>query len=290
MSRLKEPNALCGKKRSRRLAKIECIGWKPELGRWPKMDKGTNHANDAPGAWDEDESKVFVEFGRAMVPGREEIERTLLNLIPAEPDEPFLAVEIGTGSGWLSAAVLSEFPNARILGLDGSPEMLKRAAQLLAPYGDRAELRRFRLEEPSWADGLPQEEVRVFLSSLVFHHLDGSGKRDLFVRLFDRLEPGGALLFADVMDPRTERARRHFAAAWEEEVGLRSVEIHGDGRAHEFFVRERWNIYDHPDPMDKPSTLPEQLRWMEEAGFEGVDVFWARAGHALLGGYTPVAA
>ena len=53
-------------------------------------------------------------------------------------------------------------------------------------------------------------------------------------------------------------------------------------------VRERWNIYYHPDPVDKPSTLPEQLRWMEEAGFEGVDVFWARAGHALLGGYRSV--
>jgi tRNA (cmo5U34)-methyltransferase len=54
-------------------------------------------------------------------------------------------------------------------------------------------------------------------------------------------------------------------------------------------VRERWNIYDHPDPMDKPSTLPEQLRWLEEASFEGSDAFWARAGHALLGGYKPPA-
>ena len=57
----------------------------------------------------------------------------------------------------------------------------------------------------------------------------------------------------------------------------------------EFFVRERWNIYEYPDPADKPSTLPDQLRWLEEAGFEGVDVFWARAGHALLGGYRPSA-
>ena len=248
------------------------------------MDEGTNPINEAPGAWGEDDSTIFVEFGRAMVPGREEIERTLLNLIPAEPDEPFLGVEIGTGAGWLSAAVLREFPKARIVGLDGSPEMLGAAAELLEPYGDRAELRRFRLEESSWTDGLPQA-VRVFLSSLVLHHLDGAGKRDLFMRLFDRLEPGGALLFADVMEPRTERARRHFAAAWEKEVGRRSEEIHDDRRAHEFFVRERWNIYDYPDPMDKPSTLPEQLRWMEEVGFEGVDVFWARAGHALLGGY-----
>ena len=250
------------------------------------MDEGTNQANDALETWGEDDSKIFVEFGRAMVPGREQIEHTLLHLIPAQPHEPFLAVEIGTGSGWLSAAVLREFSKAHVLGLDGSPEMLKKAAQLLGHYGNRAELRRFRLEEPSWTDDLPA--VRVFLSSLVLHHLDASGKRDLFVRLFDRLEPGGALLFADVMAPRTERARRHFAAAWEEEIRRRSVEIHGDSRAHEFFVRERWNIYEYPDPADKPSTLPEQLGWMEEAGFEGVDVFWARAGHALLGGYRPV--
>lgn len=252
------------------------------------MGESTNRASDAPGAWGEDESKVFVEFGRAMVPGREEIEQTILDLIPAEPDEPFLGVEIGTGAGWLSAAVLRGFPKARMVGLDGSPEMLRTATELLSPYGDRTKLRRFRLEEPSWTDGLPP--TRVFLSSLVLHHLDGVGKRDLFARLFDRLEPGGALLFADVMEPRTERARKYFAGAWEDEIRRRSEEIHGDGRAHEFFVRERWNIYDHPDPSDKPSTLPEQLRWMEEVGFEGVDVFWARAGHALLGGYRPAAA
>ncbi len=251
------------------------------------MGEGTNGANDAQGAWGEDESKVFNEFGRAMVPGREEIERTVLDLIPAEPHEPFLGVEVGTGSGWLSAAVLREYSKAKVLGLDGSPEMLKKAAELLAPYGDRAELRQFRLEEHSWTEGLPQEAVRVFLSSLVLHHLDGAGKRELFAQLFHRLEPGGALLFADVMAPRTERARTHFAAAWEKEIRRRSGEIHGDERAHEFFVRERWNIYNYPDPMDKPSTLPEQLRWMEVAGFEGVDVFWARAGHALLGGYRP---
>ena len=253
------------------------------------MGEGEDRSAGGPETWGEQESRVFVEFGRAMVPGREEIERTFLDLIPAQPEEPFLAVEIGTGSGWLSAAVLREFSKARILGLDGSPAMLKSAVQLLGHYGDRAELRRFRLEEPSWTEELPQEEVRVFLSSLVFHHLDASGKQVLFRRLFDRLEPGGALLYADVMEARTERARSHFAAAWAEETRYRSVKIYGDTRAYDFFLRERWNMYEYPDPADKPSTLPEQVRWLEEAGFEGVDVFWARAGHALLGGYRPVA-
>ena len=47
-----------------------------------------------------------------------------------------------------------------------------------------------------------------------------------------------AAVLGFLMEPRTERARSHFAAAWEEEV-RRSEEIHGDARAYEFFVRER---------------------------------------------------
>ncbi len=132
------------------------VGWLP-------VDKGTDFIGDAPRAWGENESEVFVEFGRAMVPGREEIERTLLELLPAGRDEPFVGVEIGTGTGWLSAAVLREFSGARIIGLDGSPEMLRKTRELLATYGERAELRPFRLEELSWTEELPP--VRVFLSS-----------------------------------------------------------------------------------------------------------------------------
>lgn len=249
------------------------------------MDKGADSASGAAGRWEESDSESFVEFGRVMVPGREEIERTFLDLLPAASGEPFVGVDVGTDTGWLSAVVLRRFPGARMISMDGSSAMLSKAGESLAPYGGRAELRLFRLEEISWTEGLPA--VRVFLSSLVLHHLDGPRKRGLFARLFDCLEPGGALLFADLMEPSTERARRFSARTWEEEIHRRSMELYGDARALEFFKHEEWNIYEHPDPMDKPSTLPEQLRWMKEAGFEGVDVFWARAGHALLGGYKP---
>ena len=86
-----------------------------------------------------------------------------------------------------------------MVGLDGSSQMLAKAGELLAPHGERAALRTFRLEDSSWMEALPP--VRVFLSSLVLHHLDGPGKRELFERLLFGLEPGGALLFADLMQP-----------------------------------------------------------------------------------------
>ena len=48
----------------------------------------------------------------------------------------------------------------------------------------------------------------------------------------------------------------------------------------------RWNLYRYPDPdFDMPSTVPEHLAWLEEAGFERADLFWLKAGHAVYGGY-----
>jgi trans-aconitate methyltransferase len=43
-----------------------------------------------------------------------------------------VGVELGTGTGWLSAAVLREFPEARMVGLDGASQMLAKAGELLA--------------------------------------------------------------------------------------------------------------------------------------------------------------
>ncbi|MGH3087796.1 MAG: class I SAM-dependent methyltransferase [Rubrobacteraceae bacterium] len=233
--------------------------------------------------WKETDSGVFARLGEVFTPGREEIERVILDHVPAGHGEPFLAVDIGCGSGWLSEAILREYPNSRLLALDGSEEMLRRTGERLASFGPRAETRAFRLEDPAWISRI-EVPVRCFVSSLVIHHLDGAGKRELFRRLFEKLEPGGALLYADVVEEKSEQGRKYMACAWDEEVWRRSREITGDDRAYRLFVDEGWNMYEHPDPMDKPSGVAEQLRWLEEAGYTGVDVPWARAGHAVFCG------
>lgn len=236
--------------------------------------------------WLETDSEIFATLGEVFVPGREEILRTILDHVPAAAGEAFLAVDIGCGGGWLSGAVLERFPGARVLALDGSSEMLQRAGELLAPYKERVGLRAFRLEDPDWPSGIGGP-VRCFVSSLVLHHLDGKGKRGLFGKLLEKLEPGGALLYADLVEPRSEIGRRHLARAWNEETKRRSLKLTGDERAYRTFAEQQWNWYEHPDPMDQPSSISEQLRWLEEAGFEGVDVPWARAGHAVFCAYSP---
>ena len=249
------------------------------------METRTEDSGDGQPAWQESNSRTFIDLGRILTPGRDEIQQAILDLVPAEQDESFLAVEIGTGSGWLSEALLRRFPAARVLGLDGSPTMLEQTELTLQPFAGRFELRRFRLEDPSWLADL--RDVRCFFSCLVIHHLDGLGKQRLFHDLHDRLEPGGALLIADCLEATGEWERRFMARSWDEIVRRQSLEMAGNLDAYQYFLDEHWNYYLYPDPFDKPSPLPDQLRWLEEAGFAGVDAFWLQAGHGVYGGYTP---
>ncbi|MFN8473684.1 MAG: class I SAM-dependent methyltransferase [Anaerolineae bacterium] len=233
--------------------------------------------------WQETDSAAFIEQGAVFTPSRDEIEAALVALIPAREDEPFIAVEIGTGAGWLSEAVLRAYPNASVVGLDGSPRMREAAASRLAPYGARAEVRPFRLEDDAWLADL--RDIRVFVSCLVIHHLDGDGKRALFAALHERLAPGGALLVADIVAPTSEPARRYAAQSWDDDVRRQSLALTGSMAAYEDFVATQWNMFDYPDPVDMPSPLADQLRWLAEIGYVGVDAFWVRSGHAVYGGY-----
>jgi tRNA (cmo5U34)-methyltransferase len=93
----------------------------------------------------------------------------------------------------------------------------------------RADLRVARLEDP-----LPAGPFDLAVSVLAVHHLDGQAKRDLFRRLAAVVRPGGLFVLGDLVVPeRPEDA---------------VIEI---------------------DPeMDLPSSVPEQLAWLREAGFE----------------------
>lgn len=236
--------------------------------------------------WKETDSALFVEMGRVMIPRRDEIERTIMSLIPAREDEAFTFVDIAAGTGWLTHAILDRFPRSSAVVLDASQTMLEEAARQLKTYDGRVTFQQFQLEQPEWEHRV-RGAIRCFASSLAIHHLDGPGKRALFARLYERLEPGGGLLIADIVQPATEWARRLAAAEWYAEVRRQSLEFTGSLETYEFFVKERWNVLEHPDPMDMPSTVAEQLTWLSGIGFHGADVFWALAGHAVYGGYKP---
>lgn len=235
--------------------------------------------------WTESDSQKFLQFSEIITPSRPEQMALLADLVPAEPDEAFQLVELGCGGGELAAFLLERFPRARYLGLDGSQTMLTATGERLRPHAGRTELREFRLEEQAvWTAGLPAG-IRCLFSSLVVHHLPDSEKRELYERAYGLLEPGGALLLIDIVLPATQRGQAAVGRNWDAIVRQQSEAMTGSPVCFERFKQEGWNCYSDPDPMDLPAPLFDQLQWLAQAGFQGVDCFWQRGGHALFGGY-----
>lgn len=233
--------------------------------------------------WSESDSELYQSIADIAVPAREEQIAALLTLLPFRPNEPFRAVELGCGEGFLSQAVLDCFPQAEVLALDGSAAMRVLAAQRLQAFGARARIEPFDLHATEWWPHL--QGVDCVISSLVVHHLSGVDKRRLFAVISGHLSPRGVLLMADLVEPQRAEARQLFAATWDRSAEAQAVAQTGSIQLFERFIEVGWNYYRFSDPFDKPSPLFEQLTWLKAAGFAVVDCFWLQAGHAIYGGY-----
>lgn len=247
-----------------------------------------NDSTMRPAGWSEATSNRFVDYGDYFVPERETQIETVCGLIPAPlPGRHQHVVEICCGEGLLSAALLARHGDITIHAYDGSPTMLAKTAERLNGYAGRFKTREIDIAADDWRR-FPWP-VRAFVSSLAVHHLDGPGKQALFADLAAALAPGGALVIADLIEPETALGRDTAARGWDDAVRGRSLELDGDLAAFEFFRDDAWNYYSDPspDPIDQPSALFDQLKWLEAAGLERVDVHWLKAGHAIFSGVKP---
>ncbi|HYB00581.1 MAG TPA: class I SAM-dependent methyltransferase [Ktedonobacteraceae bacterium] len=244
--------------------------------------------NEAGNQWSEGDSEIFIDLAEIFVPGRREQMDALLDLIPARDDERFTVVELASGEGALAQAVLKRFHACQYVALDGSEVMRQHMGEKLRQFGDRLEIRPFEWTQQDWRDNLPRP-LRCVVSSLSVHHLFDEEKQQLFRELFDHLEPGGALLVADIIEPANRQIADLFAKQYDEIVRKQSIQIRGDLRGFEQFQQLKWNYfrYDYlvEGTNDHPSCLSDQLLWLRGAGFSMVDCFWMQAGHAVYGGY-----
>jgi tRNA (cmo5U34)-methyltransferase len=233
-------------------------------------------------AWSEDSSQHFIDYAAYFVPDRAAQLETICQLLPATP-EPFHVVELCCGEGLLAHAILERFARCSFHGYDGSSTMLEATRAVLRPFGARFTLHLFDLAAANWRS-FPWP-VQAVVSSLAIHHLDGDQKRALYRDLYRLLDPGGALIIADLIQPVHAVGVQLAARVWDEAVRQTALALDGNLAAFDTFQSDQWNIYHYPDPMDQPSGLYEQLRWLEDAGFSAVDIYWLKAGHAIYGGW-----
>ncbi|MDQ3572586.1 MAG: class I SAM-dependent methyltransferase [Actinomycetota bacterium] len=143
-------------------------------------------AEEIEGRWDPDS---YLEAIHAEVPRYDELQEAAIAAIPFEPAR---ILELGFGTAETTQRLLDRFPQARITGLDSSPEMVFKAREL-----GWEDLRLGRIEDP-----LPDGPWDLVIAVLSIHHLDARGKRDLFRRV---REHSRSLVIADVVEVEPER-------------------------------------------------------------------------------------
>ncbi len=176
--------------------------------------------------------------------------------------------DLGAGTGLLTAMVAEHHPDARVVLLDATEEMLEQAVERLGT--DRFTYLVGRLE-----DELPEGPFDAVVSALAIHHLTDGAKRDLYQRIVEILVPGGVFVNADQVRAPTPRLEHRQVTRWRRRV------VAAGATPDDLAAADRRMAADRCTPVEP------QLEWLRDAGFVDVDCPFRDHRFAVLVGRRP---
>ncbi len=124
----------------------------------------------------------YLDLIRAEIPRYDELQEAAIAAIPFAPER---VLELGMGTGETTRRLIEAYPDAWVIGLDSSPDMVYRAREM---YDD---VQLARIEDP-----LPDGPWDLVIGVLSIHHLTADQKKALFRRV---REQSKALVIGDVV-------------------------------------------------------------------------------------------
>jgi tRNA (cmo5U34)-methyltransferase len=174
-------------------------------------------------------------------------------------------LDLGGGTGLLSAAIADAFPQAEFELVDASEAMLARATERLGGAVIAAHVADMSVKLP----GGPFDAV---VSALAIHHLEHPDQRRLFAAIHRRLRPGGVFVNAEQVTAPTSELAALYEQRWVEDCRALGATDEELDQARERMLHDRC------------ADVGSLLRWIGEAGFPDAECVYKSWRFAVLVG------
>ncbi|HEU0228397.1 MAG TPA: class I SAM-dependent methyltransferase [Arachidicoccus soli] len=166
-------------------------------------------------------------------------------------------LDIGAGTGLMSALYAEKYPHANITLVDISADMLKKAKDRFQG-NDKIN---FLQADLSTTD-FETEKYDLVVSGLAIHHLSNKLKQILYRKIYNALRPEGLFINADQVKGATDFSEKIYTENWRNHVLASSLT-----------VEEKQSAFERVK-LDIMAPLDEQLIWLYNAGFSEANCFY----------------
>jgi tRNA (cmo5U34)-methyltransferase len=215
-----------------------------------------------------DEAEEFDKLIWKLIPYYREMTDAVVSSIPFAIADRIRVLDLGCGTGNISRKIKDCFPHASITCVDFSEKMLTGARNKLPDSQDiryiNCDITDFGFEEP----------YDAVISSLAIHHLEDRFKKELFQRIYNALTDRGIFVNSDIVLGSADPIQAAFINKWKEYMRRNILPEEIENTWIPKYERE-----------DRPALLTGQMKWLEEAGFNNIDVIWKYYNFAVYCGF-----
>jgi len=213
-------------------------------------------------------ARDYEEQRRRLVPAFDAFYEAVTDVLGLREAPLRRVLDLGAGTGLLSAMVAAAHPEAELELLDGSEEMLDEARL-------RPDLHPSAVHVQDLRDPLPPGPFDAVVSALAIHHLEHDAKRELFAGLRECLRPGGVFVNAEQVAGPSQWLTDTY-----DELSVRQCRELGATNEELAAAWERMRY-------DRCADTESQLHWLRQAGFDPADVVFKSWRFAVLAAWRP---
>lgn len=205
----------------------------------------------------------YEDLMRRIIPEYDFQAQLMLDLIPFDRSAGIRVIDLGSGPGTLSELVLDRYPNATVLAIDITDEMVSTARSRCGRFADR-----FSAMTGDFGEIEIPRGFDLVLAGLSLHHLNEEARLTLLSKLYPSLHPEAAFVSREVViDPDP------YVSDWHYRMWRQFMDSNGEDGATWF---QRHLAKDHP------ATIDSQLAWLKSAGFAHAACHWRFLNFAVL--------